>query len=87
MSNVTIASITMTSLELVDFINEDRKARAKSVGAIFPSPALPSWNTRISSPKCPRYWVSIHRRNFPPIFLTATDARAAATASQSARHA
>lgn len=40
MSNVIIASITMTSLELVDFINEDRKARAESVGAIFPSPGF-----------------------------------------------
>ena len=37
MSNVIIASITMTSLELVDFINEDRKARAQAVGAGFPS--------------------------------------------------
>ena len=34
------ATITMTSLELVDFINEDRKARAESVGAIFPSPGF-----------------------------------------------
>ncbi|MDH1475798.1 phage antirepressor KilAC domain-containing protein [Comamonas thiooxydans] len=40
MSNVIIASITMTSLELVDFINEDRKARAESVGAKFPSPGF-----------------------------------------------
>lgn len=29
--------ITMTSLELVDYINEDRKARAKAAGAEFPS--------------------------------------------------
>lgn len=34
------ATITMTSLELVDFINEDRKARAKAVGAQFPSPGF-----------------------------------------------
>ena len=33
-------SITMTSLELVDFINEDRKARAEAVGAQFPSPGF-----------------------------------------------
>ncbi|WP_081007711.1 phage antirepressor KilAC domain-containing protein [Comamonas testosteroni] len=30
----------MTSLELVDFINEDRKARAEAVGAQFPSPGF-----------------------------------------------
>lgn len=29
--------ITMTSLELVDFINEDRRARAEAAGAEFPS--------------------------------------------------
>ena len=34
---VSGATITMTSLELVDFINEERKARADSVGAKFPS--------------------------------------------------
>lgn len=32
--------ITMTSLNLVDFINEDRKARAEAVGAQFPSPGF-----------------------------------------------
>lgn len=32
--------ITMTSLELVDFINEGRKARAEAVGAQFPSPGF-----------------------------------------------
>ena len=36
-SSYGVLSITMTSLELVDFINEDRKARAESAGAIFPS--------------------------------------------------
>lgn len=40
MSNTIIASITMTSLELVDFINEDRKERAEAVGAQFPSPGF-----------------------------------------------
>lgn len=33
-------SVTMTSLELVDFINEDRKARAEAAGAAFPSPGF-----------------------------------------------
>lgn len=33
----TSTPLTMTSLELVDFINEDRKARAQAVGAGFPS--------------------------------------------------
>lgn len=37
---VSGATITMTSLELVDFINEDRKARAEAVGAQFPSPGF-----------------------------------------------
>lgn len=35
-----VLSISMTSLELVDFINEDRKARAEDVGAQFPSPGF-----------------------------------------------
>ncbi|MFG5779202.1 hypothetical protein ACFIQF_19250 [Comamonas sp. J-3] len=35
-----IAIPTMTSLELTDFINDDRKARAQAVGAAFPSPGF-----------------------------------------------
>lgn len=34
------ATITMTSLELVDFINDDRQSRAHSNGAAFPSPGF-----------------------------------------------
>ncbi len=47
MSDIIIAAITMTSLELMDFINEDRKARAESVGAKFPSLGFANWNTQI----------------------------------------
>ena len=37
---LAIATPTMTSLELVDFVNDDRKARAQAVGAAFPSPGF-----------------------------------------------
>lgn len=33
--------VTMTSIELVDFINEDRKQRAHAIGAPFPSNGFP----------------------------------------------
>ncbi|WP_284337654.1 phage antirepressor KilAC domain-containing protein [Comamonas sp. NoAH] len=39
MSNA-VGNVTMTSLELVEFINEDRRARAEVVGAAFPSPGF-----------------------------------------------
>lgn len=35
-----VATATMTSLELVDFINDDRAARAQAVGSAFPSPGF-----------------------------------------------
>lgn len=37
---IAVAVSTMTSLELVDFINDDRAARAWAVGAEFPSPGF-----------------------------------------------
>lgn len=37
MKNLPANQITMTSLELVDFINSEREEKAKAVGATFPS--------------------------------------------------
>ncbi|MGW9792240.1 hypothetical protein ACUW9M_001075 [Serratia sp. 121840015-2] len=37
MTNLPASEITMTSLELVDYINADRAEKAKNVGAEFPS--------------------------------------------------
>ena len=40
MKALTASQVTMTSLELVEFINDDRSARAKAAGAAFPSPGF-----------------------------------------------
>ena len=40
MKALTASQVTMTSLELVEFINKDRSARAKAAGAAFPSPGF-----------------------------------------------
>lgn len=37
MKNLPANQITMTSLELVDFINSEREEKAKAAGAVFPS--------------------------------------------------
>ena len=68
MKALTAIQITMTSLELVAFINEDRSARAKAAGAAFPSPGFAKLEHADFLKKVPEVPGHEHAGNFSCMF-------------------
>lgn len=77
---------TMTSLELVEFINQHRRQQAEEAGQSFPRMTSRSCCTRTSWQRCLRSWAK-DRLIFQPISPTAMAGLAAAIASRSAKRA
>lgn len=68
MKALTAIQITMTSLELVEFINADRRARAEAVGAAFPSPGFAKLEHADFLKKVPEVLGNEHAGNFSCMF-------------------
>ena len=68
MKALTASQVTMTSLELVEFINKDRSARAKAAGAAFPSPGFAKLEHADFLKKVPEVPGHEHAGNFSCMF-------------------
>lgn len=71
MTHLAHVNPTMTSLELVDFINADRKQRAEAAGAAFPSKGFAELRHDDFLRKVPEVLGEEHARNFSAMFPVA----------------